>query len=36
MRRQNLKAALREAVREKAFSAVYQPMFTAYTIQVAC
>lgn len=36
MRRQKLKAALREAVREKSFAVVYQPMFTADTIQVAC
>jgi diguanylate cyclase (GGDEF)-like protein len=35
-RRQKLKSALREAVRERAFSVVYQPMFTADTIQVAC
>lgn len=36
MRRQRLKAALREAVRDRSFSVVYQPMFTADTIQVAC
>lgn len=35
-RRQKLKTALREAVREKAFTVAYQPMFTADTIQIAC
>ena len=35
-RRQKLKAALRDAVREKSFTVVYQPMFTADTVQVAC
>lgn len=35
-RRQKLKTALREAVRERTFSVAYQPMFTADTIQVAC
>ena len=34
-RRQKLKAALRDAVREKAFNVVYQPMFTVDTVQVA-
>ena len=34
--RQKLKAALRDAVREKSFTVVYQPMFTADTVQVAC
>ncbi|MDF1776952.1 MAG: EAL domain-containing protein [Rhizobiaceae bacterium] len=34
--RQKLKSALRDAVREKSFSVVYQPMFTVDTIQVAC
>ncbi len=36
MRRQKLKSALREAVRERSFSVVYQPMFTPDTMQVAC
>ncbi|MCP4316763.1 MAG: EAL domain-containing protein [Hyphomicrobiales bacterium] len=35
-RRQKLKSALRDAVREKSFNVVYQPMFTVETIQVAC
>lgn len=35
-RRQKLKTALREAIRERGFSVAYQPMFTADTIQVAC
>ncbi|MDA4847187.1 putative bifunctional diguanylate cyclase/phosphodiesterase [Hoeflea poritis] len=35
-RRQKLKAALRDAVREKSFTVVYQPMFTADTVQVVC
>ncbi|MEX3010270.1 putative bifunctional diguanylate cyclase/phosphodiesterase [Hoeflea sp. TYP-13] len=35
-KRQKLKTALRDAVREKSFTVVYQPMFTADTIQVAC
>lgn len=35
-RRQNLKSALRDAVRDKSFTVVYQPMFTVDTIQVAC
>ncbi len=34
--RQKLKSALRDAVREKSFNVVYQPMFTVETIQVAC
>ncbi len=35
-RRQKLKSALRDAVRERSFTVVYQPMFTVDTIQVAC
>lgn len=35
-RRQKLKAALRDAVREKSFSVAYQPMFTIDTVEVAC
>ncbi len=35
-RRQKLKSALRDAVREKSFSVVYQPMFNLDATQVAC
>ena len=35
-KRQKLKSALRDAVREKSFSVVYQPMFNLEATQVSC
>ena len=36
MQRQKLKTALRDAVRDKAFTVVYQPMFAIDSMQVEC